>query len=71
MLFSLENMVIPYFLVESKILLYKSGTIICPFSVKLKHKCSLTKEDEADLERTQKSFSKLVLGDKYVDYETA
>ena len=32
---------------------------------------SLTKEDEDDLERTQKSFAKLVLGDKYVDYETA
>ena len=32
---------------------------------------SLTKEDEEDLERTQKSCTKLVLGDYYMDYETA
>ena len=32
---------------------------------------SLTKENEEDLERTHKSFTKLVLGDKYVDFETA
>ena len=32
---------------------------------------SLTKEDEEDLERTQNSFTKLVLGDKYLDYEAA
>ena len=32
---------------------------------------SLTKENEDDLERTQKSFCKLVLRDRYYDYEPA
>ena len=29
-----------YFLVYYKLLLYQSGTIVCPFLVLLKHKCS-------------------------------
>ena len=37
-LFSLENTVFTIFLVLSKILLYQSSTIICPFWVILKHK---------------------------------
>jgi hypothetical protein len=32
---------------------------------------SLTQENKDDLERTQKSFAKLVLGHKYKDYESA
>ena len=32
---------------------------------------SLTKENQDDLERTQKGFAKLVLGHKYNDYESA
>ena len=33
-----KTMFLPYFLVYPKIVLYKSGTIICTFSVILKHK---------------------------------
>ena len=32
---------------------------------------SITQENKEDLERTQKSFCKLVLGDKYIDYKSA
>ena len=32
---------------------------------------SLTQENEEDLERTQKTFSKMILKDKYVNYENA
>ena len=32
---------------------------------------SITNENAEDLERTQKSFAKLVLGEKYVNYESA
>ena len=32
---------------------------------------SLTQEDEDNLERTQKTFAKLVLRDQYIDYESA
>ena len=32
---------------------------------------SLTQENIEDLERTQKTFAKLILRDKYVDYESA
>ena len=32
---------------------------------------SLTQEDEDNLERTQKTFAKLVLKDQYIDYESA
>ena len=32
---------------------------------------SITQENEEDLERTQKSFARLVLGDKYSNYESA
>ena len=32
---------------------------------------SITQENKEDLERTQKSFCKLALGDKYIDYNSA
>ena len=32
---------------------------------------SLTKENKDDLERTQKSFARLVLRDQYIDYKSA
>merc|ERR1711954_563652 len=32
---------------------------------------SLTQENKDDLERTQKSFAKMVLKDKYINYENA
>ena len=42
MVFLLGNIVLRYFLVYFNILLYQTGTIICPFSVMFKNKLFAT-----------------------------
>ena len=54
------KIVLTYFLVYWKFLLYKSGTIVCPFIVILKHKCRARRSLQHEVSGRSKQCGRLV-----------